>query len=198
MAEGSLGKRVRCFGCGQWFIAAPDMPEPGPQHPATAEEPPTLPGLTPRLVHQETTARGTTPLCPACGRRISWHVSACPHCREELEPEDGPCERSATAPWPRRRDGEPHRGPTIYRLGLTSLVVGTATLCPILGPAALIALPAGVVAWVMANRDLSLMRTGMMDSDGRSLTENGRTFAVLGVLFSLCFGTVWAAFFFPP
>jgi hypothetical protein len=194
MAEASLGKRVRCFGCGQWFVAASDAPEPPPP---SALEAPELPQPRPLLSGREVGLPGGGPHCPLCGRGVSWHAPACSHCGEELEPDDRPADRAAF-PWAVRRDGEPHRGRLVYQLGVASLVAGCLSLCPTFGLGALVGLPLGVVVWVMANRDLALMGTGMMDPVGRPLTDTGRTYAIAGVLLSLCFAGLFAAMAFAP
>jgi hypothetical protein len=97
-------------------------------------------------------------------------------------------------PWGLRRDAEPHRGTLIARLGAASLIGAMLTLC--LGAGALISLPTGITAWLLANHDLSLMRQGLMDPRGRDLTENGRAFAVVGVVLCLVLAALLAFVYF--
>jgi hypothetical protein len=201
MADASLGRRVRCFGCAQSFVAAPDEPSipRSSARPVESDEPPGLPRLRPRLVGEQAEGR-PGPLCPRCGRPVSWRVPSCPHCGLELEPDEDalPEPRGRRGgPWMLRRDGEPHRGPLIANLGNLSLIVGCLSLC-LVGLGALVSVPVGVTAWLMANRDLELMRTGLMDPQGRRQTENGRTCAILGVVIGLCFAALFAALYFLP
>ncbi len=184
MAEAALGRSVRCFGCRQPFVAGAEPPR---------DE--ALPTLRPRLVSQEEAGPASGPLCPTCERRVSWYVARCPHCGEELDTEDRP-PPPGPLPWELRRDGEPHRGPAIARLGAACLIGALLTLC--MGLGALLSLPAGITAWVMANHDLELMRGGLMDPRGRALTENGRAFAVVGLVLTLGFVALLAATYFAP
>jgi Na+/proline symporter len=89
-----------------------------------------------------------------------------------------------------RRDYEPHRGPLILSLGNISMIVGGLSLC-FLGIGAVLSVPLGILTWLMANRDLELMREGRMDPRGKSQTETGRTGAVAGVIL----GVIFAAFY---
>jgi hypothetical protein len=60
---------------------------------------------------------------------------------------------------------QPHRGSTILVLGILGLV-----LCTIIAP----------FAWSMGNVDLRNMEAGVMDSQGRQLTEVGRILGIVG------------------
>jgi len=102
-------------------------------------------------------------------------VSRCPHCGEELEAENDLRRRLRLGRWV-RRDSLPHRGRLIAALGSFSMVAGGLSLC-LLGFGAVVALPAGVAAWVMANRDLELMRSGEMAR--RTVPERGTLLANL-------------------
>jgi hypothetical protein len=126
------------------------------------------------------------PFCPGCGRRISWGDLFCPHCGEELEAEDAGRFAAALL----RRDYEPHRGPLIQSLGNVSLLVGGLSLC-MFGVGAVISVPLGILAWVMANRDLERMRDGRMDPRGKAQTETGRTGGIAGIIL----GVIFASFF---
>lgn len=187
MAEPMLGRRVRCISCAHAFVADPGA-DPAPSWAASPPaEPAPAPAPAPARARSsdeefDTGRARRGPFCPGCGRSISWDVPACPHCGEELEPEAGPRRR----PFPYRLDGEPHRGPTVAALGNISLITGGLSLC-VMGLGALVAVPLGVLAWVMASRDLELMRTGAMDPEGRAQTENGRTCGVIGLVLGLLF-----------
>jgi hypothetical protein len=115
----------------------------------------------------------------------------CPHCGEEFEPEDGTRGRKRRPISRVRRDCEPHRGRLIAGLGNFSLIVGGLSLC-LLGLGALVSVPVGVAAWLMANHDLAQMRAGAMDPRGKAQTENGRTGAIVGIVLGLLFASFFA------
>jgi Na+/proline symporter len=115
----------------------------------------------------------------------------CPFCGEELEPEnDGRGWRRRIAELV-RRDYEPHRGSLIVSLGNVSMLVGGLSLC-LLGFGALVSVPLGVLVWLMAHRDLELMREGRMDPRGKAQTETGRTGAIAGIVLGLIFAAFYA------
>jgi uncharacterized membrane protein YccF (DUF307 family) len=99
------------------------------------------------------------------------------------EPEGGerPWEQLGTV----RRDCEPHRGKLLLGLGgvaVLSGVVGFGIVAP-----SLIGLPLGIAVWVLAERDLVKMRSGLMDPGGLQDVQNARRLAVLGLILSaLC------------
>jgi hypothetical protein len=119
---------------------------------------------------------------------------SCPHCGEELEPEDGPRPAWRQAADLVRRDYEPHRGSLILSLGNAAMIVGGLSLCSF-GIGACLSVPVGILVWVMANRDLERMREGRMDPGGKSQTEAGRTGAVAGVILGLIFAAFYALVF---
>ena len=199
VADALLGRRVHCIGCRRPFIALAGRPAPPPspplQPPPTRGEgerrpsPPVGEGWSGGQLDDPLEAeRG--PFCPGCGRRITWGDLSCPYCGEELEPED------EGARWRRRqaefvrRDYEPHRGSLIISLGNVSMILGGLSLC-MLGFGAAVSIPVGVLAWLMANRDLELMRQGRMDPRGKAQTETGRTGAIAGIIL----GMIFAAFY---
>ena len=69
-----------------------------------------------------------------------------------------------------------HRGVLILTFGLLGIL-----FCPFLG------LP----AWVMSNRDLAEMDAGLMDPEGRALTQVGKVCGIVSAIF-LC---LWAVMF---
>jgi hypothetical protein len=155
-----------------------------------------LPPATANRQDQDEDEADCRPFCPGCGRRVNWEVSRCPHCGEELEAENDLRRRLRLGRWV-RRDSLPHRGRLIAALGTFSMVAGGLSLC-LFGLGAVVALPAGVAAWVMANRDLELMRSGEMDPGGRPQTENGRTGAIVGIVLGLLFAAFFAVMVFRP
>jgi hypothetical protein len=184
VAEMLLGKRTRCIACGSVFLAGeqPLPPEPTgiPLQPDDEDLPSgRLPGMdVPGPQHG--LPRHHLPLCPRCHRPVGWEASACPHCGHLFEPEDP----RNLPPWPRRRDGEPHRGKMIDTLGSVSLMCGTVGMCLLfIGPA--VALATGIPAIVMAYHDLERMQKGLTDPDGRRETELGRNKAIVGVVIAV-------------
>jgi hypothetical protein len=186
VADALLGRRVRCFGCSQPFVATSTPPRP-PSPRREASPPPRRPG-GPRAGDDERANGDHGPFCPGCGRRIGWADLRCPFCGEELEPED---ERRRRIGDFIRRDYEPHRGALILSLGNISMIVGGLSLC-MFGLGAVISVPLGILAWLMANRDLEDMREGRMDPRGKSQTETGRTGGIAGVILGLIFAAFYA------
>jgi len=75
----------------------------------------------------------------------------------------------------------PHRGTTIFIMGVISMVVAM-----IFSAAAfLIAVPLGMATVWMARRDLKLMNAGAMDKTGRGPTQAGMVCALVGIAWSL-------------
>jgi hypothetical protein len=194
VADALLGRRVRCFGCSRHFVATTD--QPSPPYSRREASPSRRPDGGPRAAEEDELANEERrPFCPGCGRRITWGDACCPHCGEELEPEDY-AQRWRRSADLLRRDYEPHRGHLIVSLGNISMIVGGLSLC-MFGFGALISIPLGALAWVMANRDLERMRDGRMDPRGQSQTETGRTGGiagiVLGLIFAAFFALIWLA-----
>jgi hypothetical protein len=87
-------------------------------------------------------------------------------------------------PWERpgamRRDVVPHRAGMLWRLAVPAVVCGL--LAVFLWAPAFIALPLGLIAWLLARHDLAEMDAGRMDSRGRAETEQARDWAVAGAI----------------
>jgi hypothetical protein len=181
LAENFLGRPVRCFGCTHTFVAAPEPPAqplPGLPVPVRDEPPP------PR---EEPPGRRELVLCPVCKRPVGWDSSFCPYCGLELEPEEV-CDRADRLG---RRDAEPHRGALLVTLGNVSMIAGGLSLC-LAGLGALVSVPTGLAAWVLAQRDLGRMRAGLMDPRGRGQTEVGRIGGIVGLVLGLLFAAFYA------
>jgi hypothetical protein len=70
------------------------------------------------------------------------------------------------------------------------MFIGGLALCTF-GLGAAVSVPIGILAWLMANRDLERMRDGRMDPRGKCQTQTGRTAAATGVIL----GGIFAAFY---
>lgn len=116
--------------------------------------------------------------CPTCGTQFvalseeemqAQHESAAasePEYYEEEEQEE--YEEAPRRPRRRRRrDYEPHRGAVILVLGLLGLL-----LCA----------PLGIAAWVMGNSDLEKIQRGVMDPEGKGLTQAGRILGIVSTI----------------
>jgi hypothetical protein len=218
MAESLLGRSVRCQSCDERFVAtaeaqpsppvrAPLLPDPPSEPPHTPEpprrfDPPPRFDAPPRPPESRPLQRDfrdpeyrsvddELPRCPGCGRGVAWDYRICPYCGEEFETE-GRGRRYYGRHGP-RRDMEGHRGAVIAGLGKASLVLGGLTLCLPIIPA-LVSVPLGITAWVMAINDLEGMRSGRVDPEGRAQTEDGRNHAVIGIVLACLFALGWFCF----
>jgi hypothetical protein len=210
MAESLLGRSVRCQSCEERFVATadapaapalnvpllPDLPEPprepSPEPPRRFDPPPRPPeARSPERelrLPNERPAEEELPRCPGCGRGVAWDYRVCPYCREEFEVEGRT--RSLYGRRGPRRDMEQHRGALIGGLGKASLVLGGLSLCLPIVPA-IVAVPLGITAWIMAVNDLEKMRTGAVDPEGRVQTEDGRNHAIIGIVLAGLFALGW-------
>ncbi|HTU18167.1 MAG TPA: hypothetical protein VMG10_08890 [Gemmataceae bacterium] len=194
-ADALLGRRVRCFACKHSFLATAERIAP-PKPPSGRSRDPARRIGAPREDEEDFDSGERGPFCPGCGRRIAWSDLSCPHCGEELEAEDEGWAARRQAIDRIRRDCEPHRGRLILSLGNVSMIVGGLSLCTF-GVGAVVSVPVGILAWLMANHDLERMREGRLDARGKSQTETGRTGAVagivLGVIFAAFYALLWLA-----
>jgi hypothetical protein len=75
-----------------------------------------------------------------------------------------------------RRDCEPHRGSLVLVLGILSLVLlSVCCLAPV-------AMGLGIGAWTIGRRDLGKIDAGLMDPEGRGLTQAGYICGIIGTL----------------
>lgn len=84
--------------------------------------------------------------------------------------------------------GQPHRGGTILTLGILALVF--TFVC---GFGWIL----GIIAWVMANKDLQLMASGLMDRSGEGNTVAGRIMGIISVVIGAIgavLGILWLVF----
>ncbi|MCI0464039.1 MAG: zinc-ribbon domain-containing protein [Gemmataceae bacterium] len=108
--------------------------------------------------------------CPCCGEEIDPDAPRCRFCGEVLDEADRARGRATR----RRRPWEPHRGPLILTLGISSLVL--FWVCGYLG------LLMGLAAWTMGRRDLNLMRAQRMDPEGMGHTKGGYVCGIIGTI----------------
>jgi hypothetical protein len=96
-------------------------------------------------------------------------------------------------PWERpgavRRDVLPHRAEFLSKLAVVAVVLAFCTwLGGIAGP---FCLALSITAWVMATRDLTRMRQGLMDPEGRKMTILARNRAIAATIVALLLMLVW-------
>lgn len=147
-----------------------------------------------RLLRVPENLLGKPVKCPACGTNFNVAVGAEPSDYDsasvpppEQDPDanyvDSPAEdslddrrssRGRRRRSRRGRGGAPHRGPLILVLSIIGLVM--LMFCAVL------TLPFCLPAWLMANRDLRLMRAGQMDDEGEGLTQAGRICGIIGTI----------------
>lgn len=65
---------------------------------------------------------------------------------------------------------QPHRGTMILVFGILGLVI---------------CFPFGIVAWVMGNTDLKAMGAGVMDPEGRGVTQAGKIIGMIATILNI-------------
>jgi hypothetical protein len=73
--------------------------------------------------------------------------------------------------------GMPHRGGMVLGLGIGSISMVLLGLC--CGLFGLVALPLGIVTWVLGASDLKKMKQGQMDSSGQGMTLAGMVMGIV-------------------
>jgi hypothetical protein len=92
-----------------------------------------------------------------------------------------------------RRDCEPHRADLLLWLSGVSLLCCLAALVPCFaGLPALLGVPLGLTTWVLARRDLALMRKGLMDPGGEAGTRKALDDAQCAVILPLASALILA------
>ena len=99
------------------------------------------------------------------------------------EQTQGPAESVETQPVA-QQPLQPHRGTVILVLGIVGLVIGLlgSFCCGIFGIAGCVC---GIIAWVMANKDLKEMAAGTMDPTGRGMTQAGKICGIISVILAI-------------
>jgi predicted Zn finger-like uncharacterized protein len=128
--------------------------------------------------------------CPACRQSIPVEAKRCRYCGEPVnrvddDHDDRHDHDRDDRPWERapyhaniRRDTEPHRGTLVLVFGILSIVLGMSYIV------SLVALPMGIAAWVMGQRDLRRMRMNEMDPQGEGATQAGWICGIIGTVIS--------------
>ena len=73
---------------------------------------------------------------------------------------------------------KPHRGTTVLVLGIIG--IACCMIC-------------GIIAWVMGNNDLKEMDAGIMDPEGRGLTQGGKICGMVSVGLQIIGLLIWIA-----
>ena len=73
---------------------------------------------------------------------------------------------------------KPHRGTTVLVLGIIG--IACCIIC-------------GIIAWVMGNNDLKEMDAGIMDPEGRGLTQAGKICGMVSVGLQIIGFLIWMA-----
>jgi len=118
--------------------------------------------------------------CTQCGREVQAGSAQCPHCGAPL---------AAPPPAAPAIPVQPHRGLMILVFGILGLVFSVLPCCCLLN--LLVALPLGIVAWVMGNHDLGEIEAGRMDPSGRGLTLAGKICGIVSVAFAALSLVAW-------
>jgi hypothetical protein len=84
---------------------------------------------------------------------------------------------------------QPHRGPLVLTLGISSLACGLVSsfglCCTFFLALNLVGLPLGVTAWVMGQTDLKKMQAQSMDAGGMSATKGGWVCGIVGTFLNI-------------
>jgi predicted Zn finger-like uncharacterized protein len=183
MPSGALGGEPAPLG-------SADAPEPAPSPPtAPSSSPPAWSSdePSPAAGAAEPTSPPSSPSpqprpddrpCPSCRQSIPVEATRCRFCGEPVSREE-----EDDRPWERpyrnlRRDAEPHRGTLVLVFGILSIVLGMSYIV------SLVALPMGIAAWVMGQRDLARMRRNEMDPQGEGSTQAGWICGIIGTVIS--------------
>ena len=74
----------------------------------------------------------------------------------------------------RARHYQPHRGGGILALGVIGLVMFCLPIC-------------GIIAWVMGAEDMKKFNAGLMDPEGRGITQAGLICGIIGCVLGILF-----------
>jgi uncharacterized CHY-type Zn-finger protein len=200
LPDDSINALVQCPACKQSFhpaVADTAAIRPAPPKPDLAPPPPPRPSPSAAASSDAPVRRARRPreeydVCPKCRARVTPGSSRCPECNVEFEPDE------TDRPWENmgeeRRDSDPHRGGMILVMGIGSIVVPIVFMCPIAGlVATLVGLTIGILAWVMAVKDMRKMDKHEMDRSGRGLSQAGMICGIIGLALNglATIGSAW-------
>jgi hypothetical protein len=80
---------------------------------------------------------------------------------------------------------QPHRATMILVFGILGVLTFSCALLGVFG----------IVAWVMGKRDLELIRRGLMDKEGESMTRAGYILGIVGTIMFLLYLVLIVAYF---
>lgn len=184
VADALVGQRVRCPACNQTFDSAAES-APLPPTPSAPQDLPLQLSLDePTSPPPPTPSRKAGGLFGAVEIKRPGEIEPLASRPAETEPGERPRRAERERDWDvpdirrrrPRRDAEPDRGAVVLALGIISLA-GTVIYC-----AAPLWIILGLVAWIMGQTDLRKMTSGLMDDNGRSITQAGRICGILGVV----------------
>jgi hypothetical protein len=192
LPDGWLDRQVKCPTCGTIFKGS-ELPGPSTQHAedavqlASSDEPePTRPSARPRRRERSPDLDD----CPYCGETIRKGARECPNCGKELiyDDADGDADRPPVR-YELRRDCEPHRGSTVFVMGLISLIASPLALlliccAPLSLVLCFVSLGLGIPAWAMGRSDLKKINAGTMDPRGLGRTKAGWIMGMIGTILS--------------
>jgi hypothetical protein len=191
LPDGLLDRQVKCPTCGAIFKGG-DLAEASPQQTA-GDQPSTKPRRRERSPDLDD--------CPYCGETVRKGARECSNCGKELiyDEDDDDADRPRER-YELRRDCEPHRGSTIFVMGLMSLISSCLALvfavcCAPLGIVLCFAsMGVGIPAWIMGHGDLKKISAGTMDPRGRGPTKSGWILGLIGTLLGILALLATAAF----
>jgi predicted Zn finger-like uncharacterized protein len=197
VADALLGQRVRCPACNHTFDSPVEPVPPSPAPLASQDLPLPLSLDDPSSPSRPAPSGGKGGLVGAVEVKLSLDddLSGPPPAPAPSPPESTPPSEPSRRPPPRwaderapdwqvpdfrrrgpRRDAEPDRGAVVLALGIISLA-GVVIYC-----AAPLWAILGLVAWIMGQSDLRKMKSGLMDDNGRSMTQAGWICGIIGVV----------------
>lgn len=214
VGDALLGQRVRCPACNHTFDSPVEPVPPSPAPLAPQDLPLQLSLDDPSSPLRPAPSGGKGGLVGAVEVKLSLDddlsgppppaVPSPPEATPPSEPSRRPSprwaderERDWQVPDVRRRgprhDAEPDRGAVVLALGIISLA------CVMVGCVAPIGAIVGLVAWIMGQTDLRKMKSGLMDDNGRGMTQAGWICGIIGVILNglwmlgcgTVFGLMW-------